>query len=151
MVFRYDPLALNKAKTAVIAYAVCIVIVADLFFVPLLFGHKIEWTYLHFAYALVIAFLACQLYRSVIVFRTIRRSECVVDPETVSASDNCNVLKGVKPFSVRRGAIRSAELIRKDVPPIGTMDAILLHCEDGDHVFFGIEHLDELLMELQSK
>ena len=148
MRFNYDPLVLKKARTAVIAYAVGILIAAGLFFVPMLLGQTFEWSYQHLIFAFVTAFLMYQLFRSIRLCRAVRASFVSVEREAVTGTDNCRSTGPSEPFSVRPEMIRSAEIIRKDVLPIGRVRAIRLVCDDDEHVVFGIGQLDELLLEL---
>ena len=151
MEFRFDPLVLKKTKAAAIAYAVGIAISVGLFLIPLLFGQKLEWTYPHLIFGIVLVFLAYQLVCAVRLNRIVRRASVTLDPETVSGSDHCGAMKRPIPFSVRYDSIRSVQTVEKDLPSIGKVKAIRIVCDDGDRTIVGIERSDELLLELQKR
>lgn len=129
----YDPLILKKAKTAAIAYVVVFLIVAGLYFVPMLIKQKLEWTYQAIIFLCIFLFLAFQFIRSIRLYKIIRETSVSLDETFLSGADNCNAMKRPEPFSVRLDSIQSASIkIQKDVPPIGKVPALHIKCNDGE-------------------
>ena len=147
--YQYNPKDLNGAKITFWVYAVCIPIIIFLYLLPIIRTKQFVVSPFSLIYPILTLFLIYQAYKSLLVLRSVKKTYCVVNDDTVSGVSIPNPFKKETPFSIARTDILG---VAKSNVSVGTMrpyDVLVINTQNNKYTLFAIDKLEELKKELQ--